>query len=263
MDDINLNSIQPELREVVLSITKAIGEDTRNYLSSTNMDTNNALGFLRGDNINTNLRDIALKSNPNFELLHFKRYAWKGCILVDRHHKYTLTISSRRSLSRIKKSRRKRPHYLQTLTGILNEDLEAPCKQMSLADYGSDDLDVGFSEDILSADFDEIVDYAIDPSEGYRHLVVAYEAEHCEVANLVLIMFDAALDVVEYISLMELVKPDFGALTSSPIADDSTSNAKDVHSLVKIKKGIKNKNANEPKKQATVSAKSEEEGKQA
>ena len=262
MSDI-FQGILPELRPIVYSIVKAVGEDTRNYLESNNTDTYNALGFLRGDYINTNLRDIVLPNNPDYELLHFKRYAWKGCILINRNRKLTITISSKRSLARIKHTERKRPHYLQSCCYTLNGDLEAKCKQLSIEGIDMDEETPLFSCDEFEMDFYDIVGTLVNPDEGFRHIVVAYDLDKMEIASLSLIVFNGALDVVDSISLMDLIRPDFGALTSVAAEPENDPPVQDAHSLVKIKKGIISKNGKEPEKKPAISAKTNEKNMQA
>lgn len=48
MDEFDVIDIQPELRLIVNALAKAIGPDTRSYLTGSNMDTNNAIILLRG-----------------------------------------------------------------------------------------------------------------------------------------------------------------------------------------------------------------------
>lgn len=263
MDEFDVIAIQPELRLIVRALAKAVGEDTREYLVNNNLDTNNAVILLRGDFINTNLRDLV--AGENIELKHFKRFVWTGSLLIDRVHKLTITISARQTLLRVKNAKgRKNPHYLQSMCHVLNGDLEAPCKQMTLADLeGVDDMDPPFSDDVYEADFESIMDAAVSLGEGYHHCVIVYEAERMEIKSLSLLLLDSDLDVVRDISLMDLLQPDFGALTAPLAKEEEAPQKKDAHSLVKVKAGLKSKNANEPEKKTDISARGEEVVKQA
>ena len=264
MDEFDVIDIQPEIRLIVNALAKAIGPDHRSYLTGSNMDTNNAIILLRGDFINTNLRDMVVAINDNLELKHFKRFVWTGSLLIDRKHNITITISARPTLNRIKGVKgRKNPHYLQSMCHVLNGDLKAECKQMTLADMEGVDFDPPFADEVYEDDFDSIIDAAISQGEGYRHCVIAYEAERLEIKSLSLLILDADLDVVKDISLMDLLQPDFGTLTAEVAAMEEAPQKKDAHSLVKVRKDIKSKNSNEPDKKPEISTKREEVGKQA
>ena len=258
VDEFDVIDIQPGLRLIVNALAKAIGSDTRSYLTGSNMDTNNAITFIRGDFINTNLRDMVVAISDNFELKHFKRFAWTGSLLIDRKHKITITVSAIATLNRIKNVKgRKNPHYLQTMCHELNGDLEAECKQMTLADMEDVDFDPPFVDEVYEEDFDSIMDAAISQGDGYRHCVIAYEAERLEIKSLSLLILDADLDVVRDISLMDLLQPDFGTLTAEVALVEEAPQKKDAHSLVKVRKDIKSKNSNEPDRKPEISTKRE------
>ena len=70
MDEFDVIDIQPNLRIIVKALEKAVGSDTREYLINSNMDTNNAIILLRGDFINTNLRNL-FAGSEDVELKHF------------------------------------------------------------------------------------------------------------------------------------------------------------------------------------------------
>ncbi len=263
IDEFDVIDIQPELSLIVGALTKAIGPDTRNYLNGSNMDTNNAIILLRGDFINTNLRDMVVAVSDNLELKHFKRFVWTGSLIIDRKHKITITISSRSTLTRIKNVKgRKNPHYLQSVCHVLNGDLKAECKQMTMGEIEGIDIEAPFSDDAYEEDFDNIIDTAISQGEGYRHCVVAYETERLEMKNISLLLLDGDLDIVKDISLMDLLQPDFGALTAPVAKEEEAPQKKDAHSLVKVKAGLKSKRSNEPERKTEISTKQGEVAKQ-
>jgi len=264
MDEFDVIDIQPELRLIVNALAKAVGTDIREYLTGNNMDTNNAIMLLRGDFINTNLRDMVVRVNDDLELKHFKRFVWTGSLLIDHKHKITMTVSARPTLNRIKGVKdRKNPHYLQSMCHVLNGDLNAECKQITLADIAGTDFTSSFAEEVYEEDFDSIIAAAFGRDDGYHHCVIAYEAERLEIKSLSLLLLDKDLDVVHDISLMDLLQPDFGTLTA-PVAEIEESSVKqDAHSLVKIKAGLKSKNASEPERKVEILTKQEEVMKQA
>lgn len=263
MDEFDVVDIQPNLRIIVKALEKAVGSDTREYLLNSNMDTNNAVILLRGDFINTNLRNM-FAGSVDVDLKHFKRFVWTGHLLIDRKHKIVITISSKSTLQRVKKvNDRKNPYYVRTMCHVLNGDLEAPCKQMSIADIESVEIDPPFSEEVYEADFESIVDAAISQCEGYRHCLITYEAERFELKSVSIMLLDKDLDTVQEMSLMDLLEPDFGNLTAPIVKAEEEPQKKDAHSLVKVKDGLKSRKSNEPERKTEIATKSEEVEKQA
>ncbi|MBQ6419162.1 MAG: hypothetical protein IJJ91_10890 [Synergistaceae bacterium] len=257
-DGFNIIDAQLNLRMIVKALQKAIGSNTREYLINNNTDTNNAIILLRGDFINTNLRNM-FAGCEDIVLKRFKRCAWTGRLLIDRKHKIVITISSKSTLHRVKNvNRRKSLHYAQSMCHVLNGDLEAPHKQISIADLDGFDIDPPFSEEAYEADFENIVDAAISQGEGYRYCPITYEADGFELKSVSIMLLDKDLDIVQEISLMNLLEPDFGNLTDPVAKIEEAPQKKDAHSLVKIKAGLKSKKTNEPGKKIEIATKSEE-----
>lgn len=262
-DEFDIIALQPELRLIVKALAKAIGPDTRNFIAENDMDTYNSIILLRGDRINTNLRDMVVSNMV--ELKHFKRFVWTGSLLIDRKHKISITICARPTLVRNKKVKgRKNPYYLQSMCHVLNGDLQAKCKQITIGDIlQNSDIEPLFADEVYEADFESIVDAAISLGEGYRHCLIAYEADGFELKSAALMILDKDLDVVHDISIMDLLQPDFGNLTAPVTKAEETPQKKDAHSLVKVREDLKSKHAREPEKWPEISAKQEEDGKQA
>ena len=63
------------------AVEKGVGEDIRAYLMNSDTATNNAVVFLRGDYINTNL--VNSVKSESVEIKYFRRSAWQGCIVID------------------------------------------------------------------------------------------------------------------------------------------------------------------------------------
>ena len=125
--DKRVSQMESLLRNVVWAISKGIGDDIREYLAENDNETNNALVQLRGDKINTNLRNFV--TSDTVELKRFHRSAWQGRILIDRENKFTITICTKQTLDAISRKRNRRiPHYLMSILHVLNGDLEAPVK---------------------------------------------------------------------------------------------------------------------------------------
>ena len=138
------------------AIEKGVGEDIRTYLANSDNAVNNAIAFLRGDYIVTNIRNTV--ESETVEIKYFKRSSWTGCIILDRKDKHSYSVCARKTLERIPKNiTRRSPHYLQTILNTENRDEEAVGRQMSLADFG---FSVGnqFTEEEYEKDFFAIME---------------------------------------------------------------------------------------------------------
>lgn len=102
------------------AVEKGVGEDIRAYLMNSDTATNNAVVFLRGDYINTNL--VNSVKSESVEIKYFRRSAWQGCIVIDRDNKLTYSVASKNTLERIpQKKNRQSPHFLQTVLNVENK----------------------------------------------------------------------------------------------------------------------------------------------
>lgn len=240
------------------AIEKGVGEDIRTYLANSDNAVNNAIAFLRGDYIVTNIRNTV--ESETVEIKYFKRSSWTGCIILDRKDKRSYSVCARKTLERIPKNMTRRsPHYLQTILNTENRDEEAVGRQMSLADFG---FSVGnqFTEEEYEKDFFAIMEEALSLADDYRHWVITYEAEHNSLIGLSAVLLDREFGVVEEISLMEMMKPDFGTLTS---VEAKVEKKKDAHSLVSVKPGLIGRKASEKEKHTEILPKTVEESKEA
>lgn len=256
--DNSVRQMEPLLRNIVWAINKGIRDDIREYLSNYHKETNNAIPHMRGDNINTNLRNFVV--SDTVEIKKFHRSAWQGCILIDRENKFTITICARKTLDAISSQpNRKIPHYLMSILHILNGDLEAPVKQIHLADLFPDKF-TQFTDDEFRDDFDEIMEDEINYDDGYRHGVVVYESKNMDIKTIEFLILDANFNTVREYSLNEMVKPNFSDLT---VEDEDQSPEKTVHSLVSVKDGLEREKEGQSERQPLVSNKQQEVKKQA
>lgn len=228
--DFDINVIMKAIR----AIEKAVSEDIPRQISENPLETNNYLAFIRGDYINSNLRELTVSGVG--ELLPFQRFGWRGRLLVDRLNRITYSITTQANLNQIPRKHRQKPHFLQTLLAVENRDLEGIGRQMTLYDIDQFDFDT------YHADFDDIVNGFFDASEGYRHCVIVYQAQYDEVTNIKFVLLDSQFAVVEEYSLNNLRHPDFSLLTTSVSIEETAE--RDAHSnatrgLAKLKKGIK------------------------
>ena len=255
-------TISEEVRKIMVKIGRAVekgvSEDINTYLLNSDSVTNNAVVFLRGDRINTNIVN-SVKSDV-VEVRYFKRSAWQGCIVIDRNNKLTFSVASKNTLERIpQKKRRSCPHFLQTLLNTENKNEIGIEKQMSLFDFDSS-FGSMFTDEEYENDFKKIMDDSLSLDEGYRHWVIEYEVKHNMLINLTAKLLDGDFAVVKSIGLMEMLKPNFGDLTDE---SHNVEKNKDAHSLVSVKDGIKGRKASESEKQIEISPKIKEENREA
>lgn len=236
LDGIKIN--EDLMRRIVRAIDKAIAEDIPEYFRDNYKETNNAIIHLRGDCINENLRNLVV--GEDIELIPFKRYVWQGRIIVDRKEKITYTITTQKTLRSIPRRQRNKPHFLQSILGIENSGYEASVKQVTFMDL------YPFEEEELENDYNSIMEGMIDPTEGYRHYVIAYDADSSEITDIQLEFLDKEFNTIETASLNDYIKPDFARLTGVEFLDDdfSEETEDEAKGLVAIKL---NKSGHSPK----------------
>ncbi|XME01980.1 DUF5986 family protein [Lachnospiraceae bacterium C1.1] len=248
-------------KSIMIKIGKAIEkgacEDIRTYLENNNNAVNNALGFLRGDYIVTNIRNTV--RDNSVEIKYFKRSSWTGCIIIDHTDKNTYSVCAKSTLDRIPKNKnRKKPHYVQTLLNTENRYEEAEERQMTLADFGILE-ETQFTEEDYRKDFWEIMEETLSIEDNYKHWVVTYEVEHNSLVGVSAVLLNKEFAVVKEISIIDMLKPDFGNLT---IEEPMDKQIKDAHSLVSIKPGIIGRMASEKEKHIEILPKHKEETKE-
>jgi len=223
------------MRRIVRAIDKAIADDVPQYLRENHKETNNAAIQLRGDCINENLRNLVV--GGDIEFVPFKRYVWQGRIIVDRAEKITYTITTQKTLRAVPRKQRNKPHFLQTILYMENGGYEASVKQMTLMDL------FPFDEEDLENDYNSIVEGLIDPAEGYRHYVIAYDAEGSELRDIQLEFLDKDFNTIAAASLNEYIKPDFARLTDVEPVDEYFGDEIDgeAKGLLTIKSGLRPK----------------------
>lgn len=233
MDKIKIN--ENLMRRVVCSIDKAISDDVPQYLRENHKETNNVAIQLRGDCINENLRNLVV--GGDIEFVPFKRYVWQGRIIVDRAEKISYTITTQKTLRAVPRKQRSNPHFLQTILYMENGCYEASVKQMTLMDL------FPFDEDDLESDYNSIVEGLIDPAEGYRHYVIAYDTEGSELRDVQLEFLDKDFNTIAAASLNEYIKPNFARLTDVEPVGEHLGDVIDgeAKGLLKIKSGLRPK----------------------
>lgn len=254
-ESFNFSNMDKLFEKITAAVVKSVGPDIRDYLADNPDETHNALKLVRGDKINTNLRNFV--ASDTVELKTFKRYAWEGRILIDREHKVTIAICTKQTLDAIpRKKDRTSPHYQMTIANVENADVEPIYEQMTLFSGMSQ-----FSSDVYADDFKTIMGEDVLAEDGYKHLVVVYETSGSDVVTYISAkLIDRNLATAKEYSLDRFLKPDFGDLTAEFNDEETTQN--DVRSLVTVK-APKQKNNATPKQDGLVTAKGQEEEKRA
>lgn len=217
------------VRRIVRAIDKALADDIPQYLQEHHKETNNAIIQLRGDYINENLRSFVV--TDDVKLIPFKRYSWHGRLLADHKNKITYSITSQSNLHAIpKKKDRTRPHFLQSILAQENGNYEGQYIQESLFP-----MDM-FDEETLENDYNDIIAGMLNPSEGYRHYVISYNAVNGELLDVKLEFLDKHFSTIAEASLNSYINPDFARLTNSEtdnldVNADSNENVRDILGL--------------------------------
>lgn len=206
-----IKNVELDTRKIVRAITKAVSEDVPEFMREHPMEFTNYIPMYRGDRISENLKQMVCREG--MEVLKFRRNSWTGCLLIDRTNKITYSITTHRNLRSIPRKHRSRPHFLQSLLGVLNDGLQGQYVQMSM--FPMDE----FEQDELTEDYDKIVDGLVDPDAGYNHYVIAYTYEKFEVIKVDIEFLDKKFNVIEKASLDEFIKPDYAKLTETTASD--------------------------------------------
>ena len=212
------NSIQPRIpnnlrSRVVACISKSLQDDVTRYLKEFQPDTKNALPHMIGDMINTNVQNDL--TGEFVDIIPFKRYAWTGKIIIDRGNRITYSVLREKRLSQIRKTKRDRPHYLQSAVSVLNKNFKATVKQMSFFGEGT----YTFDNETLEKDCATIFAGRIE-KDDFIHCAILYNTSRGELTDAKIVFLDKDLDEIEAISLNEFIKPDFAALTNTPTPTD-------------------------------------------
>ena len=227
-------------RKIVYAINKAITDDIPQARRENHLETNNRHIFASGDYINDNLRKYVVKDEV--DLIPFKRYAWEGRILVDKANKITYTISTHQTLKNVIRKNRSKPHYLMSILYAENGDCQGKLKQMTLSDI-CPELKSTFDSEELEEDYDKIMQGSVSRTDGYKHYIVVYTANHNEITGIEMLLLDKDFAEVEKISLMEYVNPDFATLTASQYNGAEAEVAEEEPAtkpvLLKLKPGVK------------------------
>jgi hypothetical protein len=112
-----------------------------------------------------------------------------------------------------------------------NGGYEATVKQITLMDL------YPFESEELENDYKSIMEGMIDPTEGYRHYVIAYDVDNSELIDIQLEFLDKDFNTIATASLNEYIKPDFARLTDAEFVEEDLSEEteNDAKGLVAIK----------------------------
>ena len=206
------NRIPNNIRHKIISCLRgAIEEDLAQYVAANHLATYNALPFLRCDYINTRLeKEFA---SDNIDVVPFTRYGWGSRIVLDHSNKIAYNIISKNRLKQIMKEalNNKVPHYALLFAYALNNDLQAPQKQMSLfEDYNFDDV-------VMVGGYNKLIGGQLSNDSGYRYCVISYEVSSGQLVDCEILILDKDLDIVTRVGLVEFITPEYASLTMQNI----------------------------------------------
>ena len=113
---------------------------------------------------------------------------------------------------------------------------------MTLGDISLDFKMDTFDAEVLEEDFDKIMRGNISKTDGYKHYVVAYTAEHHEITKIELLLLDKDFAVVDHLDLIEYVTTDFASLTENQYEETEEleeAEQEEKPSLLKLRPGVK------------------------
>lgn len=188
---------------IVSAIQKAITEDFPNYTMGIDLETTNHRMLLRGDLINTNLRNL-LPGDDIF-LMKFNRFNWRARLVVDKIYKRVFCITTDSTIRRLGSKSHPYPHYSQTFVNILNKDLKGK-------DYQGELFYEEFSSKTYNSDMQLLKESGVDLEDGYHFYYISYTVEEGMVGNVRMLLLDSQFTVVEEKSLIEYLKPDYSTV---------------------------------------------------
>ena len=223
----------PLLRRIVRAIDKAIADDIPRIRQELQLETDNYIKFIRTDQIHDNLKTLAV--NEDVQILPFKRYSWKGRMLVDHANHITYSITTRRNLDTIpKKKDHRAPHFLMSMLAVQNGDLHGQYEQITLFPMSQ------FDDQTYEEDYESIINGALDPSAGYRHYVITYEFTGETLLEVDVVFLDGNFNIIDKQSIKEYIKPDFARLTGTQAPAEETKESKSsIKSHLSLKPGLK------------------------
>lgn len=261
------NKILDEIfRCIVKAVATGVGGDIRLYKAENATVTENAVPFVRGDKINTNLRN-EFRMSQLVSIKVFHRTAWKGILLIDDTNKMVITICTYGTLNRIIKTKNRRsPHYMQTILNILNAKEKPLFEQMTLDGLGME-RSGQFGDDEYEEDFRKLMESDPLLYAGYQYWVIAYRFKNYEVTKIDAILMDKNFALAaDKESLMNYLKPDFSELTvelneeeKNVYRNNKEVSRKDGHLLVSLKAGFEGKQSREPEEKVDMKIRNLEE----
>lgn len=204
--DINL------IARMVYAINKAVTVDIPQKKQDLHLETDNYIGHMRGDFINDNLLRSVVRDGV--DLVRFRRNGWKGRMLVDHRSRTSYSVTTIENLRRIPKKHRTRPHFLQTVLSVENAGYEGQYSQMTF-------LPGVFSSEDYENDYTEIFAGMLNPDAGYHHCVIAYSVEDGGISDIRLQFLDPNFYVVDELSLIDRIRPDYAKLTEEAWITDN------------------------------------------
>lgn len=233
-DVFNLDKV---LEKIVYSIVQAIEVDLLDKIVQMNLETDNYVRIIKGDLINTRLKEILLE--PNYYIHSFNRGGWKGRMIIDNENLNIYSITSMENLLRIPRVKERRiPHYMQSCLCTINKTLKAS-EQISFIDIGSK-----FADEVYLDDCNMLFNNVNINLDEFTYYILTYEHKYHKIVDVQLHLLDKDFQVVDKKSLNEFIKPDFANLTEVFISDDETiskTGKATTKELLAPRKGIKPK----------------------
>jgi hypothetical protein len=214
-------------KSVVSSIRGAIETDLPDYVTKFHLATRNGIGMQIGNFINTRLQDSKSLKENDIELREFKRFGWKGRLIVDKTNKIVYSIMSSGRLNSLNKTFKETPHYSRVFAYFINIAQIAQQKQISFTDYP-------YTKKTMERTANDILGNAITDYKDYIYCIISYETLSGQLASCSISFIDKDLDIIENLSLNDYIAPSPASLTETPITKHDIREQKQK-SLIKLK----------------------------
>ena len=222
------NRVPSNIRyRIIACLRGAIEEDLAQYKNANHLATYNAIPFLKGDYINTRLQNELV--SEDIEVVPFTRYGWESRLVIDHSNKIAYNVISKNRMCQLMKEAASNnvPHYTLLFAYALNNDLQAPQKQMSFFD------NYPFDDDIMVDGYNKLVGGQLQRDSGYRYCVITYEVSSGQLLDCEILMLDKDLDIVTKVELTEFITPEYSTLT---MPNSNNAEAPETQPRVKLKK---------------------------
>lgn len=225
--DVLEDRVPTDLRyKIIACLRGALEEDMLLFQESSHLATHNGYRHLKGDYINTRMQnELACE---DIDVIAFSRYGYESRIIIDRSNKIAYNVISKSRMTQLMREATTKnvPHYTLLFAYVLNGDLKASQKQLSMFN------EYPFEPDIMEYGYNKLIGGQLQPNSGYRYCVITYEVKSGLLLDCEILMLDKDLDIITEVGLADYIIPEYALLTRG---DYKNSEQCDSQRRVKLK----------------------------